>query len=120
MIIHLMNKYTKGLRMDPKDRKAAIAAYKDTKTVAGVFVVRCSNGKVWVLESRHIDTHKTGLWFSLRMGSYPDREMQKAWNDNGAESFSFEVLEKLPSDTSPTMMKSELKILARQWRERLS
>ncbi len=106
--------------MDHKDRKAAIAAYKDTKSAIGVFAVRCTDGQIWILESNHLDTHKNSLWFSLRMGSYPDRKMQAAWNDNGEESFSFEVLEKLPSDTSPTMIRSELKILARQWRERFS
>ena len=31
------------------DRKAAIAAYKERKTIAGVFVVRCAaSGEAWV------------------------------------------------------------------------
>lgn len=106
--------------MDPKARKAAIAAYKDLKTPAGVFAVRCTvDGRVWVLESRHLDTHQNSLWFSLRQGSYPDPGLQGAWKMHGEAAFQFEVLEHLPEDTSPTLLRTELKALASQWRERL-
>ena len=107
--------------MDVKARKAAIAAYKEIKTPAGVFAVRCDvDGQVWVMESRHLDTHQTSLWFSLRMGSYPDRTLQAAWKAHGEVAFRFEVLQTLAEDVSPSMVRTELKILSRIWKDRLA
>ena len=107
--------------MDAKDRKAAIAAYKEIKTPAGVFAVRCRvDGQFWVMESRHLDTHQTSLWFSLRMGSYPDRTLQAAWKIHGEAAFRFDVLQTLSEDVSPSMVRTELKILSRAWKDRLA
>ena len=107
--------------MDAKDRKAAIAAYREIKTPAGVFAVRCMvDGQFWVMESRHLDTHQTSLWFSLRMGSYPDRILQAAWKTHGEVAFRFEVLQTLAEDISPSMVRTELKILSRAWKDRLA
>ena len=107
--------------MDAKDRKAAIAAYKEIKTPAGVFAVRCMvDGQFWVMESRHLDTHQTSLWFSLRMGSYPDRTLQAAWKIHGEAAFRFDVLQTLAEDVSPSMVRTELKILSRAWKDRLA
>ena len=107
--------------MDAKDRKAAIAAYREIKTPAGVFAVRCTvDGQFWVMESRHLDTHQTSLWFSLRMGSYPDRTLQAAWKTHGEVAFRFEVLQTLADDISPSMVRTELKTLSRIWKYRLA
>jgi hypothetical protein len=107
--------------MDPKARKAAIAAYKEIKTPAGVFAVRCAvDDQVWVMESRHLNTHQTSLWFSLRMGSYPDRTLQGAWKTHGEAAFSFDELERLPEDIAPSMVRTELKILSQAWKDRLA
>jgi len=107
--------------VDAKDRKAAIAAYREIKTPAGVFAVRCMvDGQFWVMESRHLDTHQTSLWFSLRMGSYPDRTLQAAWKIHGEVAFRFEVLQTLAEDVSPSMVRTELKILSRAWKDRLA
>ncbi|MET4040164.1 hypothetical protein ABIC03_001849 [Bradyrhizobium sp. RT6a] len=39
------------------DRKAAIAAHKERKTVAGVYVVRCAaSGEAWVGQAPNLDT----------------------------------------------------------------
>ncbi len=104
------------------DRKAAIAAYKEQKTALGVFAVRCaSDGRVWVMESNHLDTHQNSLWFSLRQGGYPGNPaLQQAWKAHGEAAFSFEILERLPEDTSALLQRSELKAMAARWRDRLT
>jgi hypothetical protein len=105
--------------MKTLDRKAAVAAYKERKTRIGAFAVRAADGQVWVGESTHVDTQKNGLWAGLRMGGSPFRTLQAAWKAQGANAFTYEVLEALPDDTSDLMRKSALKALADGWRERL-
>ena len=102
------------------DRKAIIAAYKDQPTVAGVFAVICTaTGEAWVGQSRHIDTQKNRLWFSLRHGGSPFRSLQQAWREHGEADFRFEQLDRLPEDISPLARDMELKERAARWRERL-
>jgi hypothetical protein len=106
--------------MTRPDRKALIAAYKDQPTVAGVFAVICTaTGEAWVGRSRHIDTQKNGLWFSLRQGASPFGSLQQAWREHDEADFRFEQLDRLPEDISPMARDMELKERAVRWRERL-
>lgn len=107
--------------MKTPERRAAVAAYKDRKTPIGVCAVRCvADGRVWVLESRHLDTQQNSLWFSLRQGRCPSRpDLARAWAEHGEAAFRFEVLEALPDDISPLLMRSALTSLARTWRQKL-
>ncbi len=92
------------------DRKAAIVAYKERTTPAGIYAVRCAaTGQVWAGASRHLDTHRNGLWFALRMGSSPNRALQAAWTAHGEAAFAFEVVEQLPPETAPYLLQAELK-----------
>ena len=95
--------------MTAPDRKALIAAYKQQKTIAGVYAVICTaTGEAWVGRSRHIDTAKNGLWFALKQGSSPHRSLQAAWTDGTEADFRFEQLDRLPEDISPGMRDIEL------------
>ncbi|MDI6623542.1 MAG: GIY-YIG nuclease family protein [Brevundimonas sp.] len=106
--------------MTPQERKAAVAAYKERKTVAGVFAVICTaTGEAWVGKSRHLDTEQNGLWFALRQGSSPFRTLQAAWNANPEADFRFEQLDRLPEDASPLLRDMELKERAGRWMARL-
>lgn len=106
--------------MTPAERKARVAEYKDTPTIAGVFAVICTaTGQAWVGKSQHIDTQQNGLWFALRQGSSPFKSLQAAWNEHAPEDFRFEQLDRLPADASPLRRKDELKTRARLWSQRL-
>jgi hypothetical protein len=106
--------------MDRETRRAAQAAYKETKTRQGAFAVRCSaTGAAWVGASRHLDTHQNGLFFALRQGSSLHRTLQAAFKEHGEAAFAFEALEALPDDLSPLMRPDALKALAARWREAL-
>lgn len=82
--------------MKGEQRRAAIAAYKEQKVVAGVYVVRCTaSGDAWVGEWANIDTIQNRLWFTLRQGSHLNRDLLRLWQEHGEEAFRFEVLERL-------------------------
>jgi hypothetical protein len=104
------------------DRKAAIAAYKERPTRAGIVAVRCAAANlVWVGESRHVDTQRNGLWFSLKHGSHPNRALKAAWAAHGADAFDFEILECLPDDDlTPYLQGKALQERGQAWRARLS
>lgn len=59
-----------------EDRKAAVAAYKERKSVAGVFAVRCgAAGAVWVGGAPDLDKIQNRLWFQPKMGGCPHRSL---------------------------------------------
>lgn len=106
--------------MTQADRRALVASYKERKTIAGVFAVICSaTGEAWVGKSRHIDTHRNGLWFALKLGSYPNRALQSVWREHGEKGFRFEELDRLSADVSDLERDGELKRRAALWSARL-
>ena len=106
--------------MDAKDRKAAVAAYKERPRAHGVYAVICSaTGETWVGRSPNVDTHRNGLWFSLKQGRYPNPALQAAWTQHGEGEFRFEELERLRADFPETGRQDELKRRAALWQARL-
>lgn len=106
--------------MTPAHRKTLVAAYKERKTIAGVFAVICNaTGQAWVGTSRHIDTQQNGLWFTLRMGAHLNRPLQAVWTEHGESAFRFEQLDRLPEDTSDMARDTELKSRSALWTARL-
>jgi hypothetical protein len=79
-----------------QDRKAAIAAYKERKSVPGVFAVRCAaTGEAWVGGWADVEKIQNRIWFSLRNGAHTNPELLAAWKQHGEAQFRFEVLERL-------------------------
>ena len=106
--------------MERQHRKAAIAAYKEHKPAYGVFAVICgATGEAWVGCSRHVDTQKNGIWYSLRHCASPFASLQAAWKEHGEEAFRFEELERLREDFPEIGRMDELKKRHALWRPRL-
>ncbi|MDE3175781.1 MAG: GIY-YIG nuclease family protein [Pseudomonadota bacterium] len=104
-----------------KDRRAAITAYKERKSVAGVYALRCApSGEAWVGETLDIDKVWNRLAFSLRSGSHPRRALQAAWTAHGAAAFAFEALERLPEAPSTYARDAALKERRDFWRDKLA
>jgi hypothetical protein len=102
--------------MDPSARKEAIKEYKARKPFRGAFALRCTaTGHVWVGSSPNLDAIRNRLWFSLRQGNHQDTALQEAWNKHGAESFQYEVLEKLDDDLCPIEVSDLLKEKKLHW-----
>ncbi|QCG97758.1 GIY-YIG nuclease family protein [Azospirillum sp. TSA2s] len=99
-----------------EDRKAAVAAYKERKSVAGVFAVRCgAAGAVWVGGAPDLDKIQNRLWFQLKMGGCPHRSLQAAWNAHGPESLAFEIVERLEDEDLAFARTAALKARVAHW-----
>lgn len=79
--------------MRHEDRKAAVAAYKERKAAAGIYLVRClASGERWAGQAPDLSTIWNRVWFTLRHGSHRARSLQEAWNTHGEAAFAFEEL----------------------------
>ena len=85
--------------MKTEDKKAIVTAYKERKVEAGIYAVRCeTSAEIWVGSASDLTTIQNRIWFTLRHGTNPDRSLQSAWNMNGADAFSFDVVEQLDEE----------------------
>ncbi|WP_207482146.1 GIY-YIG nuclease family protein [Arenibaculum pallidiluteum] len=101
-------------------RKAAVAAYKERKSAIGIYAIRCAaSGAAWVGPAQNLDTVRNRIWFALRHGGCPHRDLQQAWRDHGSDALSFEILERLPEQESSYLRTALLKERAAHWRAAL-
>ena len=102
------------------DRKAAIAAYKERKTIAGIFVIRCkASPQAWVGQTPNLEKIQNRIWFTLRQGSHTCRSLQAAWTAHGADGLTFETCERLEEEESPYIRDGLLKERVVRWRKQL-
>lgn len=102
------------------DKKAAIAAYKERKTAAGIFVVRCkASAEIWVGQAPDLEKIQNRIWFSLRHGGHRCRSLQAAWATHGPESLTFEECERLDDEETPYIRNALLKERMLHWQSRL-
>ncbi|HEX3936900.1 MAG TPA: GIY-YIG nuclease family protein, partial [Xanthobacteraceae bacterium] len=102
------------------DKKAAKAAYRERKSVAGIYAVRCAvTGQVWVGHTPNLGAVQNRLWFTLRQKNHPDAVLQRAWNEQGGAGFAFDEVERMKEDDLSFTGDGELKKRAAAWRQRL-
>jgi hypothetical protein len=98
------------------DRKAAIAAYKERKTAAGIYVVRCAaTGEAWVGQALDLEKVGNRIWFTLRQGRHLCRTLQTAWNAHGPASLSFAECERLAMEEMSYLRDALLKERMLHW-----
>jgi hypothetical protein len=101
-------------------RKAAIAAYKERKTFAGIFLIRCTaTAETWVGQTPNLEKIQNRIWFSLRQGSHTCRSLQAAWTTQGPDGLTFEECERLEEEETPYIRDALLKERVRHWRAQL-
>ena len=107
--------------MSKAARKQLIRAYKERARVAGVFAVRCApTQQTWVESTPDIAGRQNGLWFTLKLGSHPNKALQTAWNAEGERAFRYEELERFAvDDLSDYELATRLKDRGKLWREAL-
>ena len=103
--------------MDKQSRREALRDYKERKTSAGVFAVRCvATGEVWAAGSRNVEAQQNSLWFGLRTGAHLNRPLQAAWTAHGEAGFTYEVLERIDDKgLTPMGVLDRLKARERHW-----
>jgi hypothetical protein len=103
------------------DRKTAIAAYKEQKTIAGIYVVRCTaTSEAWVGQSPNLEKIQNRIWFTLRQGSHTCRSLQAAWTAHGPDRLTFAECERLEEEDLPYVRDARLKERALHWRSQLA
>ncbi|WP_407311174.1 DUF2087 domain-containing protein [Desulfosporosinus sp. SB140] len=103
------------------DRKQELKRlYKETKTEAGIYQIRnLQNQKICIESTLNLKTIN-GKRFGLDMGTYPNKELQKEWNEFGESAFAFELLEILKApDEGYFDVKDALKKLKEKWLDKL-
>lgn len=104
-----------------KTRKEIHREYKERVKPSGVFQVKnLVNGKVLLGSSLNLEGPLNKHRFMLRINSHPNKELQKDWNELGADQFTFEILETIPVKDDPNFnLKDELTLLEEIWLEKL-
>ena len=99
------------------DRRAELKrAFKEAVPRKGVFTIRCAaTGQTWVDTSVNVDSVKNRIWFSLRMGSHPNKVLQRTWNESGPEAMRFEVVEVFAEDVTSYELERLLKERKQHW-----
>lgn len=107
--------------MDKARRKELTRGYRERPRAFGVFAVRCpATGQAWVLGSKTLDKQENSLWFSLDLGSHPNKALQAAYRAHGRARLSYEPLESFdPEGLTPYEVKTRLAELEAHWRAEL-
>lgn len=102
--------------MQGNERKAAVAAYKERKVVAGIYAVRCvPTGACWVGRAPNLEKIQNRVWFSLRQDSHPHRDLQAAWREHGPDAFTFEIVEQIDDEEAAYLRERILKERLAHW-----
>ncbi|MGD0484552.1 MAG: GIY-YIG nuclease family protein [Gemmatimonadales bacterium] len=104
------------------DRKALIREYKERRAPMGVYRVRNTvTGHALVAASLDLPSILNRHRAQLGMGGHRSRALQEDWNEHGADSFVFEVLDTLtPPDEPDYDPLPDLTVLEDLWLEKLS
>ena len=95
--------------------------YRERKKPAGIFQVKnTANGKVLLGSSMNLEGPLNSHRFMLTIGRHTNEELQKDWNNYGAGSFVFEILEVVKTKDDPDFnIEDELTLLEEIWIEKL-
>ncbi len=87
----------------------------------GVFQIKNKkNGKLYIGSAKNLPGKLNSHNFQLKNNLHNNRELQKEFNEIGAEGFSFDILDRLePRDDLNYDYTEELKMLEAMWIEKL-
>ena len=103
--------------MSNSRKKELLQAYKEMPQRAGVFAVVCGEQR-WIGTSRQLDKQQNSLWFQIRLNGFPNIDVQKAWNAQGADAFTYEELEEV-KDENALIIGELLKERSAHWRKEM-
>jgi len=103
------------------DNRRLKQEYKQAKRAFGVFLIRnATNDKVYVASGMDIQGIINRHKFALSMGGHQSKELQKDWNELGADKFEFEIVDQMePRDEPGFDARRELQFLEEMWLEKL-
>ncbi len=95
--------------------------YKRMRPEMGIFHIESKiSGNRYLYTSNDLKSLINRFQFQLNMGSHPNRKLQDEWREQGADSFSIKVLERLEydKDESKQDYSEDLELLKLIWEER--
>jgi hypothetical protein len=102
------------------EKKEAAREFRERKPCSGIYALRChASGRSWVDSSPNLDAAQNSQFSQLRQGLHRNKELQGEWNSQGEAAFAFEVLEVLPEDTPPLLLRDLLVWRKRAWADHL-
>jgi hypothetical protein len=110
----------KGINnMDKNRRKELQEEFKQLKTYMGVIqITNLVNGKIYITAYPNLKNQWLTIQGQLVMGTHANHQLQKDWNEYGAEAFNYEIIEeKETSEISDVPW--EVKQMEKAWLEKL-
>jgi type II secretory pathway component PulK len=103
------------------DREKAKKEYKQTLTPMGIFQIKnMRSGKIFIGKAMNLLGIIKRHQFQLDMGSHQSKELQRDWQELGAEQFSVEILDQLAPKEDPAYnYNNDLATLEEMWLEKL-
>lgn len=93
-----------------KDRKKALRAEYDQRKPDMGIVCWHGGGRMWIATSKDAKADHNGSLFQLQLGSWPNREMQRAYQED-PESFQWSLLKKLDYEERDEDHSEDLELL---------
>ena len=111
------------MKLSREKKKELQAQYKLLKPDMGIFaMINKSNAKYYLETTANLKGRINSTEFKLNAGGHPNQELQKDWQELGAQGFEIKVLEKIEydEDESKTNYSDDLELLKMIWLEKLS
>lgn len=95
--------------------------YKNRAVIGGVYCIKCNgNGRTWIKSTKNMTGQKNRIEFSISANSCPEPDMFREWEQYGAESFSFIILEEIKKGETQTEREftNDINLLYDMWIEK--
>ena len=107
--------------MDNATRKDLRTAYKEQAVIGGVYCVECTgNQRRWIKSTKNLPGQQNKFAFAVSINSCLEPGMRAEWNQYGAQSFTFTVLEQLTKKDTQTEQEftEDIAVLLAMWLEK--
>jgi hypothetical protein len=101
-------------------KKELLMEYRQRKREMGVFLFECAEGGRYIGRADDPKGAINKNVFQLKMGSHPNKRLQKEWSDRGGAAFSVRVLDSLEYDEeTKAACAEELAMLFDDWIQKM-
>ena len=104
-------------------KKELASQYKEREVVGGVCVIRNNkNNKILLETATDLQGSRNRFEFAKKTGSCVNLKLQRDWDEHGAPSFTFEVLEEIKKTDAQNSkeFKADVEALKEMWLEKLT
>ena len=98
--------------MDKEQKREIIAAYKQQKTIGGVYIIKNKeNGKAFIKGDINMEAARNRFDFSQKVNSCVQIKMREDWEKYGPAAFTFDVIREIEqkSEESTKTFRDRLK-----------